>query len=87
MEIAIRHAPSFAVARCVLGGGEVVRAGSGATTATSEGVDAQAAMQGGLTKSLRRAVPGGQSLFVITTPRRRPGAGSTSPRTCRATRP
>ncbi|WP_217923362.1 TIGR00266 family protein [Miltoncostaea oceani] len=66
MDIAIRHAPSFAVARCTLGGGEVVRAESGAMMSTSEGVDIQAAMQGGLMKSLKRGVLGGESFFITT---------------------
>lgn len=66
MEIAIRHAPSFAVARCTLSGSEVVRAESGAMMAHSEGMDIHAAMQGGLMKSLKRGVLGGESLFITT---------------------
>ncbi len=66
MEIAIRHDPSFAVARCTLGGSEIVRAESGAMMATSEGVAIEAAMQGGLMKSLRRDVLGGESFFITT---------------------
>lgn len=66
MEITIRHNPSFAVARCAMGGGEVVRAESGAMMATSEGVTIEAAMQGGLMKSLKRGVLGGESFFITT---------------------
>lgn len=66
MEIAIRHNPSFAVARCAMRGGEVVRAESGAMMATSEGVTIEAAMQGGLMKSLKRGVLGGESFFITT---------------------
>ncbi len=66
MDIAIRHAPSFAVARCTLGGSEVVRAESGAMMATSQGVGIEAAMQGGLMKSLKRGVLGGESFFITT---------------------
>lgn len=66
MEIAIRHDPSFAVARCSLRGGEVVRAESGAMMATSDGVVIEASMQGGLMKSLRRGVLGGESFFITT---------------------
>ncbi len=66
MEIAIRHDPSFSVARCTLGGGEVVRAESGAMMATSEGVAIEASMQGGLMKSLKRGVLGGESFFITT---------------------
>ena len=66
MDVTIRHDPSFAVARCALGGGEVVRAESGAMMATSDGVSIEASMQGGLMKSLRRGVLGGESLFITT---------------------
>lgn len=66
MDIAIRHAPSFAVARCTLRASEVVRAESGAMMATSSGVAIEAAMQGGLMKSLKRGVLGGESFFITT---------------------
>jgi uncharacterized protein (TIGR00266 family) len=66
MEVSIRHDPSFAVGRCALGAGEVVRAESGAMMATSDGVAIEASMQGGLMKSLRRGVLGGESLFITT---------------------
>ena len=66
MEIAIRHDPSFAVARCALGGGEAIRAESGAMMATSSGVSIEASMRGGLMKSLKRGVLGGESLFITT---------------------
>jgi uncharacterized protein (TIGR00266 family) len=66
MEITVRHSPSFAVARCDLAPGERVRAESGAMMATSPGVTVEAKMQGGLMKSLKRGVLGGESLFVTT---------------------
>jgi uncharacterized protein (TIGR00266 family) len=66
MEVEIRHNPSFAVARCRLAGSEVVRAESGAMMATSAGVAVEAKMQGGMMKSLRRSMLGGESLFVTT---------------------
>ena len=66
MEITVRHSPAFAVARCVLGSGERVRAESGAMMATSAGVAVEARMEGGLMKSLKRGVLGGESLFVTT---------------------
>ncbi len=66
MNVSIRHAPSFAVARCQLSGGESLRAESGAMMATSGGVDVEAKMQGGLMKGLKRSVLGGESLFVTT---------------------
>lgn len=66
MDVQIRHTPSFAVARCTLTGGETMRAESGAMMATSDGVAIQASMQGGLVKSLKRSVLGGESLFITT---------------------
>jgi uncharacterized protein (TIGR00266 family) len=66
MEVEIRHNPSFAVARCKLAGSETVRAESGAMMATSAGVAVEAKMQGGMMKSLRRSMLGGESLFVTT---------------------
>src|SRR5919201_6497839 len=66
MEIQVRHTPSFAVVRCAMAGGEAVRAEAGAMMATSDGVVVDAKMQGGLMKSLRRSVLGGESLFVTT---------------------
>ncbi len=66
MEVAVRHSPSFAVVRCNLSGGESVRAESGAMMATSDGISVDSKMQGGLVKSLRRSVLGGESLFVTT---------------------
>jgi uncharacterized protein (TIGR00266 family) len=66
VEITIRHDPSFAVARCGLGGGENIRAESGAMMATSAGVSIQAKAQGGMLKSLGRMALGGESFFVST---------------------
>lgn len=66
MEITVRHNPSFAVGRCAMAGGEVLRVESGAMMAHSEGVALEASMQGGLMKSLRRGVLGGESLFITT---------------------
>ena len=66
MDVQIRHTPSFAVARATLTGGETMRAESGAMMATSDGVTIDASMQGGLVKSLKRSVLGGESLFITT---------------------
>jgi uncharacterized protein (TIGR00266 family) len=54
------------VARCSLTPSEMVRAESGAMMATSDGVAIEASMQGGLMKSLRRGVLGGESFFITT---------------------
>lgn len=66
MDIAIRHSPSFAVARVALGPGEQFRAESGAMMATSSGVTIQSSTQGGMLKGLKRSVLGGESLFITT---------------------
>ena len=66
MDVQVRHTPSFAVVRCTMAGGEAVRAESGAMMATSDGVAVEAKMQGGLMKSLKRSVLGGESLFITT---------------------
>jgi uncharacterized protein (TIGR00266 family) len=49
-----------------MAGGEAVRAESGAMMATSDGVAVEAKMHGGLMKSLKRSVLGGESLFITT---------------------
>jgi uncharacterized protein (TIGR00266 family) len=64
MNVEIRHSPSFALARLTLAGGEKARVESGAMSAHSHGVGLEAKMQGGLMKSLKRSVLGGESLFV-----------------------
>ena len=66
MDIAVRHNPGFAVARCGLSSGEMVRAESGAMMATSAGVLIEAKATGGLMKSFRRSVLGGESFFITS---------------------
>ena len=66
MEITVRHDPGFAVARAQLSSGETIRAESGAMLATSADVGIESAMQGGLMKSLKRSVLGGESLYITT---------------------
>jgi uncharacterized protein (TIGR00266 family) len=66
MEIAVRHSPSFAVARATLDAGEAIQAEAGAMMATSAGVGIEARMQGGLRGAFKRSVLGGESLFLST---------------------
>jgi uncharacterized protein (TIGR00266 family) len=66
MQVQVRHQPSFAVVRCLLGPGEPIRVEAGAMLATSYGVQLEASMQGGLLKGLKRSMLGGESLFVTT---------------------
>jgi uncharacterized protein (TIGR00266 family) len=66
MEVEIRNAPAFGVARLKLHAGEKVRAESGAMMATSDGVAVEAKAEGGVMKSLKRAALGGESFFLTT---------------------
>lgn len=66
MEAEVRHAPSFAVARCRLGGGDRLKVEAGAMMAHSPGMGLEARMEGGLLKGLKRSVLGGESLFIST---------------------
>ena len=66
MNVAVRHSPSFAVARVTLEPNEQLRAESGAMMATSAGVSIESSTQGGMLKGLKRSVLGGESLFVST---------------------
>jgi uncharacterized protein (TIGR00266 family) len=66
MDVQLRHAPSFTVARCVLAGGEIVRVEGGAMIAHSAGVELESKAQGGVMAGLKRSVLGGGSFFVST---------------------
>ncbi|HEU5267983.1 MAG TPA: TIGR00266 family protein [Jatrophihabitans sp.] len=66
MDVQLRHAPSFTVARCVLAPGETVRVEGGAMIAHSAGVQLESKAQGGLMAGLRRSMLGGGSFFVTT---------------------
>src|SRR3954471_18131206 len=66
MRADIHHSPSFALARLELSGGEQVRVEAGAMPAHSKGHQLEAKMEGGLMKSLKRSMLGGESMFVST---------------------
>lgn len=66
MDISLRHGPSFGVARATLAPHETIQVESGAMMAMSPDVNLEARAQGGVMKSLKRAVLGGESLFVST---------------------
>jgi uncharacterized protein (TIGR00266 family) len=63
MEIEILHRPSYSLAVARLAAGERIRAEPGAMVSFSEGVEIETKMEGGLFKSLGRAMLGGESLF------------------------
>jgi len=54
------------VARCLLSGGEQIKIEAGAMMAHSAGMHLEARMEGGVLKSLKRSVLGGESLFIST---------------------
>lgn len=66
MQVEIRHAPAFAVARCLLLPGESMSAESGSMAAMSYGVEGKSQMRGGLGGALKRSLLGGESFFVTT---------------------
>ncbi|MCX7608328.1 MAG: TIGR00266 family protein [Anaerolineales bacterium] len=63
MQIEILHRPSYSLAIARLAPHERIRAEPGAMVSFSEGVEIETKMEGGLLKSLGRAVLGGESLF------------------------
>ena len=66
MRIDLRHSPSFTAARAQLGPNEQIRVESGAMMAMSTGLRVEASTQGGVLKGLKRAMLGGESMFVTT---------------------
>lgn len=66
MRVELRHQPSFTIARVHLDPGESVRAEAGSMAAHSEGVAVAARAEGGIMKSLKRSMMGGESFFVTT---------------------
>jgi uncharacterized protein (TIGR00266 family) len=66
MQIEIRHSPAFAIARCHLGGGEVLKVQPDAMVAHSPGMQLSAAVDGGVMRGLKRKVLGGESFFITT---------------------
>lgn len=63
MEIEILHRPSYSLAVAKLAANERIRAEPGAMVSHSASVEIETKMEGGLLKSLGRAVLGGESLF------------------------
>ncbi len=66
MQVELRHAPAFTVARCALTGNESVRVEGGAMIAHSGGVQLESRAEGGIMAGLKRSVLGGGSFFVTT---------------------
>ncbi len=66
MDVQLRHQPSFSVARFLLAPNEPLRAESGAMMAMAADTHIEAKAQGGVAKSLKRAMLGGESFFITT---------------------
>ena len=66
MEIELKHTPSFGVARCKLAPGEQIKVEAGSMMAHTAGISLEAKMEGGMLKSLKRSILGGESLYVST---------------------
>lgn len=63
MDIEIMHHPSYSLAVAKLDPNERIRAEAGAMVSMSEGVNIETKVEGGILKSLGRAVLGGESFF------------------------
>ena len=63
MQIEIQHRPSYSLAVVQLAPHERIRAESGAMVSMSAGINIETKAEGGLLKSLSRAVLGGESFF------------------------
>ncbi len=63
MEIDIQHRPSYSLAVARLGPNERIRAEAGAMVSMTSGMNIETKAEGGLFKSLTRAVLGGESFF------------------------
>ena len=66
MNVETRYGPSYTLAVISLSSGETVQAESGAMVSMSDGIDMQTSTKGGLFKGMKRAVLGGESLFINT---------------------
>lgn len=66
MQYEIRFSPSYSLAKINLNQGESIVAESGVMVSMSEGIAIETKAQGGILKSLGRAVLGGESFFLNT---------------------
>lgn len=66
MQYEILFSPSYSIAKISLAQGEAIKAEAGAMVAMSEGIGIETKAEGGILKSLGRAVLGGESFFINT---------------------
>jgi uncharacterized protein (TIGR00266 family) len=62
----ILYGPSYSLAVVTLASGETIQAESGAMVSMTDGIAMQTSTKGGLLKGMKRAVLGGESLFINT---------------------
>lgn len=66
MNVEIRYQPSYSLALVTLDAGEIIRAEAGAMVGMSPELSMETGAQGGLLRSLSRAMFGGESFFLNT---------------------
>lgn len=66
MNVETRYGPSYTLAVLQLSPGETIQAESGAMVSMSDGIAMETSTKGGLIKGMKRAVLGGESLFLNT---------------------
>src|SRR5215218_5084593 len=64
MNVDTRYGPSYTLALLQLSSGETIQAESGAMVSMSDGIAMQTSTKGGVLKAMKRAVLGGESLFL-----------------------
>lgn len=79
MEHELLYQPAYATLRLTMQPGETVRAEAGALVSMSDGIQMETKAQGGLLKSLKRSVLGGESFFVNTFTAHAPGEALFAP--------
>ena len=66
MNVETRYGPSYTLAVVRLSSGETIQAESGAMVSMNDGIAIETSTKGGLFKGMKRAVLGGESLFINT---------------------
>ena len=66
MNVETRYGPSYTLAVVQLSSGETIQAESGAMVSMNDGIAIQTSTKGGVLKGMKRAVLGGESLFINT---------------------
>jgi uncharacterized protein (TIGR00266 family) len=75
----ILYGPSYSLAVVQLATGEIIQAESGAMVSMTDGIAMETSTRGGLLKGMKRAVLGGESLFINTFTAERAGEITVAP--------